>query len=304
MNTKPEQDAILEAAGFVPHEGPPVGRDYMADIRAALYRCHGLRAWAIALESERPECIAYVEGTTGGLELAPRGNGGLDHPLGSGKGQEHALYLCGVCVGWWECHGWGCRFQPTEDLPYPIGPWIADRCVEWLGDPDNAQEAWGDWDDLTWTAETPEAAESERIGGVLDRAEEYLERWTTVEGAGPWLPPEPHASVQLSMGGDLPERGTIDMRRPDRGVLTIDRLRADGPHVWPETIDVDHVRVFGTDCQCERPVVIMRRVDTGERLKVCGCGLARRDTSGDVDPQEILDVRPEAVALRYEGGGV
>jgi hypothetical protein len=115
---------------------------------------------------------------------------------------------------------------------------------------------------------------------VFERAEEYLERWTTVEGAGPWLPANPHASLELSMGGDLPEPGTIDLRRPDRGVLTID----DGEETYQ--VDVDHLRVFATDCQCEQPVVIMRRVDTGERLKVCGCGLARREAF-DVEGREL-----------------
>lgn len=56
-------------------------RDWSGEVRAALYKCHGLRAWEIALESGRDELVAYVEDTTGGAQIS-----------------GDAISLCGVVV--------------------------------------------------------------------------------------------------------------------------------------------------------------------------------------------------------------
>jgi hypothetical protein len=46
-------------------------RDWAGEIRAAIYQCHGLNAWHLALDSDRAELVAYVEQTTGGFKLEP-----------------------------------------------------------------------------------------------------------------------------------------------------------------------------------------------------------------------------------------
>ena len=66
-------------------------RDFAGEVRDALYKCHGLRAWTEALQSGRPELIAYVEETTGGLQLTQR-------PAFEPCLASHMIFLCGVRV--------------------------------------------------------------------------------------------------------------------------------------------------------------------------------------------------------------
>ena len=66
-------------------------RDFAGEVRDALYKCHGLRSWTEALQSGRPELIAYVKETTGGLQLTQR-------PAFEPCLASHMIFLCGVRV--------------------------------------------------------------------------------------------------------------------------------------------------------------------------------------------------------------
>ena len=74
---RPVQDRIhdyLEAAGFECTSQWPPPRDWTSEVRAALYKAHGLRAWELALESTRPELLELVRGVTGGIEPVWKAN--------------------------------------------------------------------------------------------------------------------------------------------------------------------------------------------------------------------------------------
>ena len=109
-------------------------RDYTAEIRAALYRAHGLRAWEIAIESGRPDLLAYVEQHTGGLRVKPWRH--LGTPI-----TGHVFTLCGVAVGRVE-HGTEAAVSRAGKLTqrhnvhvyrFGISDHWADALERWLG---------------------------------------------------------------------------------------------------------------------------------------------------------------------------
>jgi hypothetical protein len=158
--------------------------DYAAEVRDALHKCHGLRAWELALESGREELVRHVRGVTGWLSIhdSPPKGGWQDPQAYS---THHQLRLCGVAVATLTID-----HRAQNVYTGPVSSWHTTRlrisgatckalarhiegaCVDWLGKPD-APKGRPRWT-LTTDAPAPEfyplCTKPRPIGDFYDRA--------------------------------------------------------------------------------------------------------------------------------------
>ncbi len=110
-----------------------IDRDYIGEIRAALYNAHGTLAWEIAIGSRKDELIAYVAETTGGPQLEIDSTYEAFHDPEDYPTTKTAIKICGCLIATVRVTANGTTLHRSLTAGWTIFEYVRSLLVAFIG---------------------------------------------------------------------------------------------------------------------------------------------------------------------------